>query len=382
MKILLVIDDYISSNNGTTVSCRRFAGELTRQGHEVRILGVCEEDEENTYQLGIYHLPLFDKLVQANDFRFAQSNESIMEQAIGWADVVHCMMPYHLTYDCVPVIKRLYKPMTAAFHIQPENLLSAVKLGKVKPIVDMMYAVWRRWIYKPFHFIHVPSQFMKDELLKHNYKADIRVISNGIDPAFHLQKHYKSSEYKDKIVITMVGRLAREKRQDLIIRAVQELPYVDKIQLVFAGMGPLRDYYEQLSSQLPNKPQFVYYDQAKLIDLLAQTDVYVHASDMESEAIACIEALATGLVPIISDSKKSATRQFALDDRSLFKAGDAHDLAKKIDYWLSHPKEKEEMSARYAEEGTKYSLENSVKECVQMFEDAIHATSQTPSYFF
>ena len=46
MKILFIIDDFISSNNGTTISCRRFANELRRQGHQVRILGVCHPTEE------------------------------------------------------------------------------------------------------------------------------------------------------------------------------------------------------------------------------------------------------------------------------------------------------------------------------------------------
>ena len=108
----------------------------------------------------------------------------------------------------------------------------------------------------------------------------------------------------------MVGRLAREKRQDLIIRAAAKSQYADQIQLVFAGKGPLQKEYERLSQRigLKHRPAFVYYNQEQLIDLLAQTDVYVHASDMESEAIACIEAFATGVVPVISNSELSATK--------------------------------------------------------------------------
>ena len=38
MKIVLVVDQFDSSNNGTTVTARRYAEELRKRGHEVTIL--------------------------------------------------------------------------------------------------------------------------------------------------------------------------------------------------------------------------------------------------------------------------------------------------------------------------------------------------------
>ena len=378
MKILLVIDDYISSNNGTTISCRRFAGELRRQGHEVKVLGTSLPDEPDMFRLEEYHLPIVDGLVRANDFHFAKVDMAVIRKAVAWADVVHCMMPFMLTYRTEQVVREMHKPATAAFHIQPENLLSAVRLGKWRLVNDMLYAMWRKGIYDKFAFIHCPSEFMRQEMLDHRYKGDIRAISNGISDAFCLQEKRKTKKTEGKIVVTMVGRLAREKRQDLIIRAVRKSKYADRIQIVFAGKGPLERFYKRLGRRLKNPPMFVYLNQSDLIDLLAETDVYVHASDMESEAISCIEAFATGLVPVISDSRKSATLQFAIDSRSLFKAGSPKDLAQKIDYWLDHPEEKKRMEAAYAKQGLDYTLEASVRKCVQMFEDAIEANRRKP----
>jgi glycosyltransferase involved in cell wall biosynthesis len=166
----------------------------------------------------------------------------------------------------------------------------------------------------------------------------------------------------------MVGRLSAEKRQDVLINAVPYSKYADKIQLVFAGQGPKHDEYVALGEALPHPPQFVYKNQDELIALLSQADLYVHASDMESEAISCIEAFATGLVPVIANSEVSATPQFALDGRSLFRAGSPKDLARAIDYWLDHPKEREYMEKLYAKAAKKYSLSNSVR----MFEDMLN----------
>ncbi len=92
---------------------------------------------------------------------------------------------------------------------------------------------------------------------------------------------------------------------------------------------------------------------------------------MESEAISCIEAFATGLVPVISNSSLSATKQFALDERSLFKAGDPKDLARAIDYWLDHPEEKKKMEKIYSESAAKYNINNSITLFEEMLEEAI-----------
>ena len=70
-------------------------------------------------------------------------------------------------------------------------------------------------------------------------------------------------------------------------------------------------------------------------------DLYVHTSDAEIEAMSCMEAFACGLVPVIADSPRSATPQFALDERSLFPAGDTDALAERIDWWIEHPAERQ-----------------------------------------
>ena len=81
--------------------------------------------------------------------------------------------------------------------------------------------------------------------------------------------------------------------------------------------------------------------------------------------------LASRAGPGISATRTTATPQFALDERSLFRAGDSSDLAKKIDYWFEHEKERREMEVRYAEHAKKYALENCVLQMEEMFSDAI-----------
>lgn len=382
MKILLVIDTYDTNNNGTSISAQRFAAVLREHSNEVRIL-TTGEPAPDKFVLKEFKVPLFNDLIHSHGFQFAQVDLDIIREAVAWADIVHCMMPFALETATKLIADQMHKPSTAAFHIQPENLTSSIGLGKAEWLNDRFYYTFRFLLYQHFNHIHVPSQFMANELIKRGYKAKIHVISNGIDPDFITAGQRKLSNSDgghtslsdgSLITIVMVGRLSGEKRQDVIINAVPFSKYADRIQLVFAGKGPKYDEYVELGKQLKNPPQFVFLSKPELIDLLLHTDLYVHASDMESEAISCIEAFATGLVPVIANSEDSATPQFALDGRSLFAPGRPKDLARAIDWWFDHPDEKAKMEREYAEAAKNYDIDTSVRLCEQMFREAIEET--------
>ena len=369
MKILFAIDLLNSHNNGTSISAQRFAEELRKRGHEVRILTT--GSGEDIYSLPKLKVPFFQGLIEKEGFAFAKWPKKTITEAVEWADVVHCFMPFIMEDKTKKIADKLGKPTTAAFHVQAENITSGMGIGKVRWINELIYRLFRDIAYNKFKHIHTPSQFMADEIKSRGYTAKLHPISNGIQSDFTWTKLPKAPEFKDKILIMMVGRLAGEKRQDIIINAMQYSKYGDKIQLLFAGKGPLYKKYYRLGQKLKNPPIFTYFTTEELKNHLAQCDLYVHASDMESEAISCIEAFATGLVPVISNSSLSATKQFALDERSLFKAGDPKDLARAIDYWLDHPEEKEKMEKVYSESASKYNIDNSITLFEEMLNEAI-----------
>ena len=370
MNILFVIETYFTNNNGTSISAQRFAEELRKRGHEVRIL-TAGEPAEGVYAMRQLKIPFFQPLIEKHGFMFAKIDRKVIREAVQWADVVHCFMPFRLENVAKREADRQHKPATTAFHIQPQNITSSILMGKVDWVNELCFKLFHHFTYRHFTHIHTPSQFMADEIAKRGYKAKIYPISNGIQSDFQYCKKEKDAQYQGKTLIMMVGRLAGEKRQDVLINAVPFSKYGDKIQLVLAGKGPNYKKYYKLGQKLPNKPVFTYFTKEELKSTLAQCDLYVHASDMESEAISCIEAFATGLVPVIANSELSATRQFALDQRSLFKAGDPRDLARAIDYWLDHPEEKAIMEKAYAESAKSYNIEHSIDKFEEMLRDAI-----------
>ena len=372
MKILIVIDQYDGANNGTTISARRFVENLRKRGNEVRVISTGKVEKEKYRVDKIHLMPVVNKIVTSQGMEFAKADENKLTEAINWAEVVHFYMPFLLSIKGMKIAQKLNKPMTAAFHVQPENITYSIGLGKKEAVNDKIYTVFRDTFFNKFNHIHCPSEFIANELKKHGYTAKLHVISNGIEPDWKYNKIDKPEELNDKIVITMVGRLSGEKRQDVLIEAVKQTKYADSIQLIFAGKGPKENYYKKLGEQLTNKPIFEFCEKEKLQNILAYTNLYIHTSDAEIEAISCIEAIATGLVPIIAKSDKSATSQFALDERSMFEAGNSKELAEKIEYWLDNEEERKRMEKEYAKNAEKYRIEKSMEKIEEMFREEIN----------
>jgi len=375
MKILFVVDQFFGANNGRSISAQRSAAALIARGNEVRILCSAPGRERTgdfyAYLLPVRHIPFFDKLVTAQGMQFAQPMKLPIAEAVAWADVVHCYMPFALTRASIRAARKLGKPYTAAFHVQPENVSFSIGMGTWRLCNRFIYALFYRWVYRSCTHIHCPSEFIAGELKKNGYKAKLHVISNGIDPAYRYAKLPKTPELAGRFVVLSVGRYSREKQQDVIIEAVARSRHAREIQLVLAGQGPSRRRLERLGKKLPHPPVFRFFAKDELVRLISMSDLYVHASVAEIEAMSCMEAFAGGLVPVIADSAQSATPQFALDERSLFRPGDAGELAARIDYWIEHPEERKAMELRYSESASKYALSASAEKLESMFREAV-----------
>ena len=170
MRILFVIDILDSNNNGTSISAQRFASELKRRGHEVRILCADpQETDENGVALPVevtgkyivpeLIIPLFDPLVKKHGFAygsFMSKSRHIIREAVEWADVVHTFFPFPFDMVASRYAEKIGKPNTGAFHVQPENITSSLGCGKVRWVQNMMYRLFRNSHYYKYRHIHVP----------------------------------------------------------------------------------------------------------------------------------------------------------------------------------------------------------------------------------
>jgi len=373
--VTLVIDTFNVNNNGTTISANRFADALVARGHTVRVVacgnpGGDDPRPDGPEMCWVPELvvPVASRLAHRQSTLFGKPVRDVLTRAIQDADVVHIYQPWALGRAAERIARQFGVPAIAAFHIQPENITYNIGLGWFRPAAHLVYVLLRVLFYRRFADIHCPSTFIAAQLRRHGYRARLHVISNGVDGSFRPGRAERPADRPFRIL--MIGRFAPEKRQDVLIRAVRRSRYASRIELHFAGHGPAEKRLRRLGAKLPNPPRFGYYDQAGLIDLIRDCDLYVHASDVEIEGMSCLEAFACGLVPVISDSRRSATGQFALEPRNLFRAGDPSSLAARIDEWIEDPAGLAAASETYARYGRLYSVDRSVKAIERVYERA------------
>ena len=367
MVIAIVVDLVDNKTNGSVITALRFANGLRARGHEVRMVAI-GADGENDCPVKERYVPILTEVSALNQIKFGKYDEKRIKKTFEGVDLVHFIFPFKLEKKCKQLADKMGIPTTAAFHVQPENVSYNAHLSWCKPFNSLVYAYFKQTFYKKFNRIHCPSAFIAGQLAEHGYDNELYVISNGYDPDF---VPAEKTNKNDKFEIIMTGRLAPEKNQQVLIKAIGLSKHREDIHLTPLGNGPKKAMLKKLAERLNVDLTFDFLPKEKLIKKLQSGDLYVHAATVEIEAIACLEAVACGLVPVIADSKCSATPQFALDRRSLFEDNNECSLAEKIDYWFERDDERMRMGKVYAESAKKYSLDKSLEKAERMFADEI-----------
>ena len=375
MTVTMICDVLGEENNGTTVAAMNLLRALRAKGHTVRV--VCP-DRQRAGQQDFFVLPTtnfgpFNHYVEKNGVTVAKADAAVLRQAMTGADVVHILVPFRAAWAAVQLADELGIPVTASFHCQAENFSNHIFLMNDRRFNRDVYRFFDRRVYSHVDCIHYPTQFIRDafeEAIGHTTPGV--VISNGVNRRFRPAPAQRPPEYADKLVVLFTGRYSKEKSHKVLLDAVSHSKYNRDIQLIFAGAGPLREKLIARAKKLDiNMPVFQFFSHDELMDTINYADLYVHPAEIELEGIACLEALVCGKVPVVSDSKRCATKNFALSEHNLFKCNDSEDLAAKIDFWIEHPKEREQCSREYLGYVKNFDFETCMDNMEKMLFDAI-----------
>ena len=371
MKIAIVCDVLGEENNGTTVAAMNLIRFLRSRKHDVRV--VCP-DEKRRGEAGYYVVPQLNvgplnDYVRKNGVSIAISDSSVLESALRDVDIIHIMTPFILGKSALEYGRKHRIPVTAGFHAQAENITNHLHLMNSRLANGLTYKTMYRLVYQYVDAIHYPTQFIREVFESEVGPTNGYVISNGVNDRFVKTEVERPREWTDKFVILFTGRYGLEKSHRVLIDAVARSRYEPKIQLVFAGEGPLKEELEAYGRKLTNPPVMVFFSRDEMLRVINSADLYVHPAEIEIEAIACLEAISCGLVPVIADSPRSATRFFALGENNLFHYNDPADLALKIDYWLEHPKEKDDCSKAYQGYTKQFGQRHCMEEMERMLKE-------------
>lgn len=379
MKILFVINCFYTKGNGLDESARRTVSYLRKAGHDVRILSGRNPDihgKQPEYMLEPLHVKGFiGDLIEEQGYVFAKPDKKVIEQAIEWADVVHLEEPFALERMVCKKACEMGKPCTCTCHLYPENLFASVGMMNNTLINETCMKLWKEGIFDKCRVIQAPSENTKNRLVQAGVTVPVRVISNGI-----VRKQFPKSDTSrvtPPYIILNTGRYSVEKDQMTLLDAMPYCKHAEEIQLIFAGKGPLEDKLRKKAEQLYNDhiltlyPSFVFLNSDELAEIEVNADLFVHCAVVEVEGMSCMEAVQSGLVPVIAESKYSAASEFTLNPQSRFEAGNAEELAERIDYWLEDKERREEESRKYPSFMKEYDISISIQKLEAMFQEAL-----------
>ncbi len=371
MNVTLICDVLGEPNNGTTIATFNLIRYLKEKGHNVKIVSPdrSTEGKENYYVVPTLNLGPFNYALRRNHIQLAKADKKILCDAIESADVVHIQVPLFLGAAGVKEAKRLNKPLTASFHCQAENFTSHIGMMNVPLANRLTYKVFYQNVFRYCDRIHYPTRFIKELFEKETRPTNAEVISNGVNDGFFAERPFK--RISDKFTILCTGRYSKEKAQTVLLEAAARSRHRDDLKIIFAGDGPEKNKLIRQAEKLKLDCDFKFFSREELLNVLHGADLYVHTALIEIEAIACMEAIASGLVPVICDSERSATRFFALDERNLFRKNDSEDLAEKLDFWYEHGELKKEYQNKYEAMRREFSQRSCMERMERMLLTAI-----------
>jgi glycosyltransferase involved in cell wall biosynthesis len=143
---------------------------------------------------------------------------------------------------------------------------------------------------------------------EHVHPRSIHVVPPGLPPARFDAPLAPNAARRalgvpaEAFIVGTVGRLARVKRHDVLIRALSALAdTIPELHLAILGDGELREETEQLASELmPGRVTFAGH-RADVPRLLRAFDIFALSSDFEGLPFALLEAMAVGRAIVTAD---------------------------------------------------------------------------------
>lgn len=386
MKIVVFADIFFPHIDGVTNSLVHLIKEYERLGHDVLVFAPKAKGSKSVKIKGIkiIFLPSIPAVVYPELMLGLFSRELFSVLRKFSPEIVHVIGPgpvgsMGLFYSKLANVKSV-----AAFHgyiMEPEYLsLLGIKNHGVKVAQKMLWSLAKTF-YDRADAVITPSTFVKDDLLSHDFSSPINVIRNAVDFSNveldkEQQKEFvnKYSLSKSKVIL-YVGRVSIEKNIETLIRSfaivVKKIP---DAKFLIVGAGPDLERLEELVSDFNLKEKVIFSGELKNLDLVKKgifklAKVFVTASHSEVQPVSIIEAMNFGL-PIVAAESRGLVEM--IQKNGFLADGDnAEEFSKKISKILMDDKLQKEMSRNSIELVKEYSIENSAKQHLDLYQKLI-----------
>lgn len=257
-------------------------------------------------------------------------------------DIIHIHSPDTIALAALKYAKKRQIPIVATYHTDFGRYLDYYHLSFLRPAV---WAVLRR-LYKQMRFVTTPSQVISDELIGHGI-PNVQTTPWGVEFT-RFDSSFCSPEWRDKIlkgkkktILLCVCRLTWEKDLQTLAQTYNLLKKTrNDFVMVIAGRGPAR---RELESLMPGAIFLGYIEGAEFSKVYASCDIFLFPSTTETFGNVTIEAMASGLVPVVADAGGSKSLVKNGETGFLARPKDPQDTYEKVSILLDDPKLRERM---------------------------------------
>jgi len=297
MRIAIIAESFPPDVNGVAHSVVRIAEHLVRRGHAPLVIAPAPSSSTRgltgAHPFPVVRVPSMP-LPRYRSLRLGLPGPRLTDALVAHApDMVHLACPFLLGARGVAVAQQRRMPCLAVYQTDVAAYARTyVGWGEA--------AVWKwmRTIHNGADRTLAPSTRSAADLVAHGiqrvwlWKRGVDIVR--FDPAKRHDLVRKALAPNGEVLVGYVGRLAPEKRVDLLART-SDLPGV---RVVIVGDGPVR---RDLERALPKAIFLGTRHGAQLARLFASFDIFAHTGPHETFGQTIQEAFASGL-PVIAPS--------------------------------------------------------------------------------
>lgn len=306
MRILITTDAYNTMVNGVAVSVDNLYKSLRENGNDVRILTLAQTPF-SYYEKDVYYIRSNAIKIYPDARATISFWDDFLEEIVEWGpEIIHSQCEFFTFVFARKIAKRLNIPIIHTYHTLYEHYTHYFCPNR--SVGKKIASAFSKFICDQTDLVIAPTTKTANLLESYGVNAEIAVVPTGISLE-RLRRTVDEEEcagLKEKYgipgqapVMVTLGRLAREKNVEFLIRQMVTSQMKEAgVHFLIVGDGPDRERLEFLVKELelenvihftgmvPPEEVYKYYHLG---------DIFVSASQSETQGLTYIEALACGL---------------------------------------------------------------------------------------
>ncbi len=302
IRLAIVTDTFPPQINGVAGTLARLMEAVERRGGAVHIESPATPDTAHDPRV---HRSASIPFWAYPQLRIASPSHRAMARRLRAfrPTLIHVATPFGIGWAGRTAARRLDLPLVTSYHTSFSAYLQFYGASALEP------AAWRflRWFHNGGRRTFAPSLAVADDLRWRGF-TDVRIWGRGVDVSLFAPTHRSEARRRahgateETLVFSYVGRLAAEKRIDLVLEAFRQLRLRHRQDLALWIIGDGPDAM-RLASMAPEGTQFLgAHRGADLAELYASADILAFPSSTETFGNVVLEAMASGLAVVAPDT--------------------------------------------------------------------------------